>query len=1376
MPDISNTFITGIMNKDLDDRLVPNGTFRDALNIDVDTSSSSNVGMAQNVMGNVLTVDLATISGQSVVDARTIGAITHESTGLIYWFVASDFFDGIYEYNSQTGDVFRVLQSNKVNEGTPSQLNFRKEYAITGVNYILGDNTDNYLFWTDDYNPPRRVTITRVKDWNVNDYRIDMDINVILAPPLYAPSIEPFIDTDGPNVQASNMSEKFMYFAYRYKYIDGQYSSLSPFSAVAFGPKDFYYDYGIGNNRSMTNKYNSVRVSFETGNEFVESIQLVVRDTKSINVSIIDTYPKSLMSIPDDYSYRIVFTNNKLYAALPQEQVTRLFDNVPLLAKAQDVVGNRIAYGNYVQFQNITDCNGDDINVNFSLSLTSTEATLESPKPTWRSDRDYEFGIVYLDDYGRMTTVLASQNNSINVPPVNAISANIISLRLSSSPPCWATHYRIVVKQPKKSYYNVFPILFYENGLFRYFRIHESDKDKIRVGEYIVFKSVADGATMTNKKYKILEIESKTADFIGGNSFTETEGLYFKIKVDVSSELSTANLSVFFNEVQTNNGFQNNAFSSSPGFLFPQSYPIVTQEISIPSVQLGAQLGGIGALDKAIHYGLGNKNAITSGGTSQGVVYRGSVDRRITIEIVTPTTFRWTQDIKAVNGWIGPINIPNGAYGFFQDPNNPSIHLFYATFNNSYDFIQGDRWKINCRTASLQSSSATFDQVNNPYINLFGASNYFGGLGIPYTAGPFVMGGYAASGYGGGCVVTTNEIGTQNIYPGSVIRINIIQDSLNPSTQDGVQEFISPSFYENLEEWFVESGAWQEFVQYDDYGNNINADGVTFRRGYLNQGDSNIMPTQNFITQPINGSDLSLTTESAPIHMIIRGYGSDPTLLNSQGIVNFNENTVKCSIEIIQSSKKVLCETVATETDIDIYHELFQTYPIKDNKHVVLWDYDDYQYVSGGQFNGYTILTQLDSERPKKRPHYFNVGDLVDVNSSALPMPDGTYTVLAVNDLYSIIIDLGFPGAGAITPGTVKFNGSLEQDQGDTFAPAVIEINKPQSFNTEFSAWCWGNGLESDRIYDDFNQTEKDFSVRVTTPVEDYKQVRSEASICYSGIFKQGSGINRLNEFNLSLSNFKYLDRDFGSIQKLYARNTDIVVFQQNKVSNVLYEKNVLFDSVGGGQVVSIPEVLGTQIPMIGEYGISNNPESFDNWGQLVFFTDARRGLVLQMENDLITEISDWGMNDFFRDIMRENPYTQKLGCYDPYLHKYVLAFNDQKVFPCKLTLSRDSYKGPSNPFGVMAFSISTDTSWTISVQNEGYGTSWVSNYATSGFGSQNIFINVARNNTGFNRFVTFVVSYCDGLTQEFVLNQAKGKRGDVVVTIFNKPKIIVKG
>jgi hypothetical protein len=35
MPDIKNTFLKAKMNKDLDDRLVPNGEYRDAQNLQI---------------------------------------------------------------------------------------------------------------------------------------------------------------------------------------------------------------------------------------------------------------------------------------------------------------------------------------------------------------------------------------------------------------------------------------------------------------------------------------------------------------------------------------------------------------------------------------------------------------------------------------------------------------------------------------------------------------------------------------------------------------------------------------------------------------------------------------------------------------------------------------------------------------------------------------------------------------------------------------------------------------------------------------------------------------------------------------------------------------------------------------------------------------------------------------------------------------------------------------------------------------------------------------------------------------------------------------------------------------------------------------------
>ena len=49
MPELKNLFNRGRMNKDLDERLVPNGEYRDALNVTVDTSEDSDVGAVQNV-------------------------------------------------------------------------------------------------------------------------------------------------------------------------------------------------------------------------------------------------------------------------------------------------------------------------------------------------------------------------------------------------------------------------------------------------------------------------------------------------------------------------------------------------------------------------------------------------------------------------------------------------------------------------------------------------------------------------------------------------------------------------------------------------------------------------------------------------------------------------------------------------------------------------------------------------------------------------------------------------------------------------------------------------------------------------------------------------------------------------------------------------------------------------------------------------------------------------------------------------------------------------------------------------------------------------------------------------------------------------------
>ena len=52
MPEMQRVFAKGRMNKDLDERMVPNGEYRDALNLDLSVSEGSDVGAFENIKGN----------------------------------------------------------------------------------------------------------------------------------------------------------------------------------------------------------------------------------------------------------------------------------------------------------------------------------------------------------------------------------------------------------------------------------------------------------------------------------------------------------------------------------------------------------------------------------------------------------------------------------------------------------------------------------------------------------------------------------------------------------------------------------------------------------------------------------------------------------------------------------------------------------------------------------------------------------------------------------------------------------------------------------------------------------------------------------------------------------------------------------------------------------------------------------------------------------------------------------------------------------------------------------------------------------------------------------------------------------------------------
>ena len=83
-----NTFLKSRMNKDLDARLLPNGEYRDAVNVQISKSEGDGVGTVENVLGNQLLFDIATITGNS--NLYCIGNFTDEQSNRVFLFFTED--------------------------------------------------------------------------------------------------------------------------------------------------------------------------------------------------------------------------------------------------------------------------------------------------------------------------------------------------------------------------------------------------------------------------------------------------------------------------------------------------------------------------------------------------------------------------------------------------------------------------------------------------------------------------------------------------------------------------------------------------------------------------------------------------------------------------------------------------------------------------------------------------------------------------------------------------------------------------------------------------------------------------------------------------------------------------------------------------------------------------------------------------------------------------------------------------------------------------------------------------------------------------------------------------------------------------------------
>lgn len=320
--EFKNTFSKGIMNKDIDERLIPKGTYRHAENINISAFNDDSGGAIIPSVSTVL------IKDYNLNNAVCIGSEKDESNDIIYYFITSDTRDMVIEYSEANG-------SSVVLEDTKGRLlNFNTSNLINGINIIHTEQLKyKQLSWTDGLNPPRKVYIETAKTYGLDGFD-KYDILVVKRPPFREPSVSLYNDT---SIEKNKIQNKSLLFAYRYIYEGYENSSISFYSKVIHVTSD----------TDINHVYNTVKIDVQTGDSRVLGIDILYKELYSNTVYIIDTITKLTDGVLDNSIYTCSFSKDKIYPSVSNNDVVLMYNNVPKLALHQDYIGDRLMYFNY---------------------------------------------------------------------------------------------------------------------------------------------------------------------------------------------------------------------------------------------------------------------------------------------------------------------------------------------------------------------------------------------------------------------------------------------------------------------------------------------------------------------------------------------------------------------------------------------------------------------------------------------------------------------------------------------------------------------------------------------------------------------------------------------------------------------------------------------------------------------------------------------------------------------------------------------------------------------------------------------------------------------------------------------------------------------
>ena len=1216
MAELIRTFTSGRMNKDLDERLVPNGEYRDALNLQVATSATSQVGTFQNIKGNIekknkyydpsTQVLTEWTSGyiSNLVNPVCVGSIADNSTETIYWFIASDNVSAIASYDTTTKITSPLLVD------TQNILKFSKDFLITGINMLEG-----MLLWTDNQTEPKNI---KISDW------IGSTLNFTTHSKIHS---RDFTESDITVIRKKPITTLSTYATASGR--GGAGTGLNPLSTMVSGT---YENFTYIPDPLLPLEH--------------KSLPTYAEDPIKGSITITTT------PAPDNY---------------------RIGDQLSLIATTTDLVGDSTEYGITLLVVGPLDSSGNLLGGN---QLVCQIQAISSIIPREPSVLNWE--------------VLLIEDNAL---------FEYIFPRFS---------YRWKYSNNQISGFAPFTEPVFVGGKFEYLSSDGHNVGMVNNARKIVLSDIEWGDEWVKEVEILYKASNSTAIYVVDKITDRTQTTfeiinevigaivgsnqllrpYDNVPLFAKGQEVTANRLIYANYAQQYNLIEPKTIATvqtndHPGANDEQQDEDVDTEFTrtpIPSLKsMRTYQVGVNYLD-----GYGRETPIFT--SNNGSFYLPVSSAEKTTKILT-----------SIAGSVIPDFATHFKY-FVKETSNEYYNLALDRFYFAED---GNVWLSFPSSEVNKVSEDSYLILKKQHSNNIAVKNKakFKILAIQNEAPDFIatitqsiaqsdVTALASSRPGldviqfgfSGPTAAINLAFNQGLHAPNILSISILgQSTGNYDIVSGGPTGIDDNYSVTLREPLGDDAVFLDSLGTGNSFTIIIKEKVIEKKpefeGRFFAKINRDVNFDNNIIASFPGLETSYAVvEALDVPTKIANTGDQGPFANGDPQQGSGWTDPNANSNYWQT---LMRRPIASQTWFGVGWSAYSgggsrtisksasTTPVIDN------------YLS--KINTKVRFVDVNN----------NVSEVYTIKTSALSYKRRGWTQITGksaprgwNTTKSVRCTLDRPFQSAFTATGIQIVQERVNSNNDILSsenPAIFETEPKDTVDIDiyyqasgafpiseyadqkalswFNCYSYGNGVESNRIRDDFNAVTIDKGPVVSAPLDvPYQQEIKSTGLIFSQIFNSISGVNNLNQFIQAEAITKDLLPEYGSIQKLRSRDTNLIALCEDKCITILADKDALYNADGSSNVTSNRNVLGQATAFAGEFGISTNPESFAEYGFRIYFTDKARGAVLRLSRNGLTEISNKGMHSFFNDNLALN--SKLFGGWDAESQEYNLTFN----------------------------------------------------------------------------------------------------------------------